>query len=193
MGILITKEVQFNGSTLMAVQTEDGKIHVGVRWICQGLGLNDNQRIAQAKKIREDIVLSKGVIKKLLPTSNGKQEVLCIELDFLPLWLAKINANIIDDPVVQDNLVDYQINAAKVLAKAFVREERWEPPKSGYKKMDTELRRRNANVREANMYYKLADKFPYNFQNRSMLYAKAVEVLTGQQLIPDVVGSLFNE
>lgn len=119
MGNLVTKEVNFNGSNLMAVQTEDGKIHVGVKWICQGLGLNDNQRIAQMKKIREDVVLERGVIKILLPTSSGKQETLCIELDFLPLWLAKINANIINDSVVQEKLIDYQLNAAKVLAKAF--------------------------------------------------------------------------
>lgn len=130
MGNLVIREVDFQGATLMAVQTEDGKIHVGVKWICQGLGLSDNQRIAQMKKIREDVVLEKGVIKILLPTISGEQEVLCIEIDFLPLWLAKINANIINDPIVQEKLIDYQLNAAKVLAKAFIEEKRGAKDKS---------------------------------------------------------------
>lgn len=123
MTSLVVKEVQFDGNTLMAVQDkENGNIYVGVRWICQGLGLSDNQQRFERSRVQEDIVLSKGGCKKSLPTKGGNQEVLCIELRFLPLWLAKINANIIDNFEVQSKLVDYQLNAADVLAKAFLEE-----------------------------------------------------------------------
>lgn len=193
MADVVVRKINFNGAELMAVQTDDGKIHVGVKWICQGLGLNENQQRVERARVQEDIVLAKGGSKKSLLTKGGKQEMLCIELRFLPIWLAKINANILDDPAIQNKLVDYQLNAADVLAEAFIQDRPWEASKTGYKKIENELRRRNANVREANMYYKLAEKYPYNSQYRNMLYAKAVEVLSGERLIPDVIGNLFDE
>lgn len=124
---IVTKEVVFNGANLMAVQTEDKKIYVGVKWICQGLGLTEGQTKAERIRVNDDVVLTKGRKKIVLPTKGGNQEVLCIELHFLPLWLAKINANIIDDPIVQDKLVEYQLNAADVLAKAFIEEDYYNP------------------------------------------------------------------
>jgi len=114
------KLVDFNGSELMAIKTDDGKISVGIRWVCDGLGFTEGQRKSQLLKIQEDIVLSKGGRKIILPTSGGNQEVLCLELDYLPLWLAKINANIIGDPEVQERLIDYQLKAKDVLATAFI-------------------------------------------------------------------------
>lgn len=39
MSNLVVKEVDFNGSGLMACQNKDDeKIYVGVSWICNGLG-----------------------------------------------------------------------------------------------------------------------------------------------------------
>ena len=114
------KLVNFNGAEIMVIKTEDGKLNAGVRWMCDGLGLTEGQRKGQLLKIQEDVVLSKGGRKIILPTTGGNQEVLCLELSFLPLWLAKINANIINDPEVQDRLVDYQLNAKDVLASAFI-------------------------------------------------------------------------
>ena len=131
MSNIITKEVDFNGATLMAVQTkDDGKIYGGVKWFCDGLGMSENQRIHQTSKIQDDAVLAKGVRKILLPTKGGKQEVLCIELHFLPLWLAKINANIIDNPEIQEKLIDYQLHAADVLAAAFLGQSQQAQPRS---------------------------------------------------------------
>lgn len=114
------KLVNFNGAEIMVIKTEDGKLNAGIRWMCDGLGLTEGQRKGQMVKIQEDAVLSKGGRKIILPTSGGNQEVLCLELSFLPLWLAKINSNIIDNPEVQNRLVDYQLNAKDVLAGAFL-------------------------------------------------------------------------
>lgn len=123
MSNLISEEqklVDFNGAQLMAIKCNDGKIRVGVKWVCLGIGLSDGQYQNQTRKINEDIVLSRGIAKMQLPTTSGTQEVLCIELDFLPLWLAKINANIIEDSKVQERLISYQLKAKKVLAAAFI-------------------------------------------------------------------------
>lgn len=114
------KLVLFNDAEIMAVKCNDGKIRVGVKWICAGIGLDKSKSDVQVQKTQSDLVLSRGACKINLPTISGIQEVLCLELDFLPLWLAKINANIIDNLTIQDKIVDYQLHAKDVLAQAFI-------------------------------------------------------------------------
>jgi hypothetical protein len=116
------KNINFHGAELMAVRCNDGNIYAGVRWICDGLGMTENQRRGQYLKLNEDIVLSKGVKKISLPTNGGNQEAICIELNYLPLWLAKINAGIIEDPTTQATVIEYQLNAKDILAKAFIKQ-----------------------------------------------------------------------
>jgi len=123
MNNLIIKEVNFNGDNLLAVKNNDNKIYVGVSYICNGIGLSEGQMKNERKKIQEDLVLSKGGRNLILPTNGGNQEVLGIELDFLPLWLAKISITpkmIKDNPAVVNKLVDYQLKAKDVLANAFI-------------------------------------------------------------------------
>lgn len=121
MANIIQKQVEFNGDILLAIKEEDtDKIYVAVKHICDALGLNENQRRTQYIKTQEDIVISRGVKKFSLPTNGGFQETYCIELDFLPLWLAKINANIIPNESVQEKLIEYQLKAKDVLAAAFL-------------------------------------------------------------------------
>jgi len=124
-------EVDFNGNLIIVVKMKDtGKSYVGVNWICNGIGLSEGQLKNERKKIQEDIVLSKGGRNLILPTKGGNQQSLCLELDFLPLWLAKIS--ITKDmqknkPEVMDKLIDYQLNAKDVLSKAFFgKQEKWD-------------------------------------------------------------------
>lgn len=121
---LLVKTVDFEGDQLKAAQEpKSKKVYVGVRWVCEGLGFTKDQMKRQLKNIREDIVTSKGVSSLTLPTNGGSQATLCIELDFLPLWLAKISitpAMKRDNPFVVQKLVDYQLKAKDVLAKAFI-------------------------------------------------------------------------
>lgn len=125
MNNLAVKEVNFNDDILMAAQNkETDKIYVGIRWVCEGLGLTVNQAKRQIKNVKEDLVLSKGVSNLTLPTNGGVQDVLCIELDFLPLWLAKISLTPKmqkDQPFIINKLVDYQLKAKDVLAEAFIK------------------------------------------------------------------------
>jgi phage antirepressor YoqD-like protein len=114
------KAVNFNGAEIVAVKASDGKVYVGVRWICAGLELDDNKQRTEFLRISRDPVLCQGVKKLSLPTNGGIQEVVCIDLDFLPLWLAKINVGLVDDPDVLDKLMSYQLHAKDVLAKAFL-------------------------------------------------------------------------
>lgn len=117
-------EVDFSGDNLLAVKLkEDDKIYVGVSWVCEGIGLTKGQIQNERLKIQEDVVLKQGQRNLVLPTKGGNQQSLCIELDFLPLWLAKISIT----PKMQENkpeivekLIQYQLKAKDVLAQAFL-------------------------------------------------------------------------
>lgn len=120
---LEVKHVQFLGDDLIAAKDKDGIIWAGVRWMCDGLGLSKGQMQRQITNIGADTVLSKGVANLQLPTAGGKQSVLCLKLDFVPLWLAKINVTPTiakENPELADKLVQYQLKAKDVLADAFI-------------------------------------------------------------------------
>ena len=121
---LAIKDIEFNGATLRAAQDELGKIWVGVRWICEGLGFNEGKVKTERKKIQEDLVLSQG--KKFLPlgNDNANSDVLCLDLDYIPLWLAKISITPTmqrENPELVQRLITYQIKAKDVLAAAFLK------------------------------------------------------------------------
>lgn len=123
MNGLAIKDVQFNGATLRAAQDAENIIWVGVRWVCEGLGLSKGQMQNERKKIQTDEVLFQGKRNFVLPTEGGNQDVLCLQLDFLPLWLAKIHVTPKmrrENPMLADRLVIYQIKAKDILAAAFL-------------------------------------------------------------------------
>lgn len=91
MNDLIVKPVDVLGSQVMAAKDDKGQIWAGVRWFCQGLGFSKGQIDRQTKNIQKDSTLSKGASNLTLPTNGGKQEVLCLRIDFIPLWLTKIS------------------------------------------------------------------------------------------------------
>lgn len=98
----------------------------GVRWLCEGLGLSRGQMNNESAKIKEDVVLGEGARNLVLPTRGGKQEVLCLRHDFVPLWIAKITVTPSmkeNNPELVDKLVQYQLKAKDVLAEAFLPKE----------------------------------------------------------------------
>ena len=121
---LIVKDVDFEGYRLKSAQDRESKtIYVAVRWVCNGIGLSDGQSRRQVENLSGDIVLKQGVTNLRLPTEGGKQEVLCIDIEYLPLWLAKISITPKmkkDNPIVVAKLIDYQLKAKDVLARAFL-------------------------------------------------------------------------
>jgi hypothetical protein len=123
MNELEIKKVPFMGSKLLAVRNESG-IWAGVRWMCEGIGLSDGQTKNERLKIQKDKVLSKGGRNFVLNESGyGNREVLCLKLDFLPLWLAKISITPTmeaETPELAARLMEYQLKVKDVLAAAFL-------------------------------------------------------------------------
>lgn len=124
MSNLIVKPVSFNGDNLVAVKDEfTGKIYTGVSYICKGIGLTKDQKDRQVKNVQMDLVLKKGCVKFDAGVLDPHNEVIGIELDFLPLWLAKITITPKmqeEQPNITEKLVQYQLKAKDVLAEAFL-------------------------------------------------------------------------
>lgn len=117
------KKVPFMGTELMAARDADGQIWAGVRWMCDGIGLSDGQSKSERLKIQKDTALSKGGRNFVLPTKGGNQETLCLKLDFVPLWLAKISITPTmeqETPELAERLMEYQLKAKDALAAAFL-------------------------------------------------------------------------
>ena len=189
MNELEVKRVPFMGTDLMAAKDESGTIWAGVRWMCEGLGLSRNQRDGQIQKIKADSTLSKGAENFPLPTAGGKQSVLCLKLDFVPLWLAKINitpAMQAETPELAERLEAYQLKAKDVLAAAFLPKKARggdAKPMTDYQQMMAETRRRNAQIQEARIYTELAKRYKGTTYEQ-VLNAHATKSLSGEYLLP---------
>ena len=123
MNELTVKQVDLFGDTIMAAQDKDGNIWAGVKWFCEGLGLSEGQTKSERKKIQEDMVLSEGTKFHPLGNSNAGKDVLCLNIDFIPLWLAKISITPSmkeNNPELVNKLVKYQLKAKDILSEAFI-------------------------------------------------------------------------
>lgn len=108
------KTILFYEDEIMAVRTEDGRVFVPLRPIVERLGLNwSGQRL----RLRRDPVLrgEQGVC--VIHTPGGRQEALCIPLDYLSGFLFGINADRVN-PEYREDVLRYQRECYKVLSEA---------------------------------------------------------------------------
>lgn len=113
------EKVNFNGVELIGIQTQDGKVLTGVKKICDDLGLDLS---AQLKRIKRDEILKEGVVIIAIPSESGLQDTSCIDIEFLPTFLAGIQSSRCKIEV-QPILKDFKLKAKEVLAAAFIKKE----------------------------------------------------------------------
>lgn len=120
---LAVKSVDVLGNQVMAAQDNSGIIWVGIRWMCQGMGMTDGQYKRQIKNIQKDLLLKGSGSNLVLNKGSGEREVFCLKLDYLPIWLAKITITEktrTERPDFADKLLEYQLKAKDILAAAFL-------------------------------------------------------------------------
>lgn len=123
MNELEIKQVPFMGSELTAARDADGQIWAGVSYICNGIGLTKHQKDRQVTNIQADKVLSRGCLKFEAGVFDPNNHTLALKLDYVPLWLAKINITPTmeaETPELAERLEQYQLKAKDVLAAAFL-------------------------------------------------------------------------
>ena len=125
MSNLVVKEVNFQGDLLLAGQDFNSeKIYVGVSWICNGLGLSKSQKDTQVQKVQTDLLLKQGCLKFQAGIFDKHNETIALDIEFLPIWLAKINLTPKmqeETPELVEKLLEYQLKAKDVLANAFIK------------------------------------------------------------------------
>ena len=124
MNELAVKQVDLFGDTIVAAQDKDGNIWAGISGFCKGIGLSKSQKDTQVEKIQADRTLRMGCRKFPAGVFDANNEVLALKLDYVPIWLAKINITqsmVESTPDVADKLLKYQLKAKDVLAEAFIK------------------------------------------------------------------------
>lgn len=120
---LAVKIVDFMGDGLLAAKDNKDIIWIGVNSFCRGIGLSKNERDRQVKNVQSDTVLKRGCVKFDAGVFEPNNETLALQLDYVPLWLAKISItpNMKEtNPELVEKLVKYQLKAKDVLAAAFL-------------------------------------------------------------------------
>jgi P22_AR N-terminal domain len=79
--------VPFHGDSLDAVQTDDGKILVSIRRICDSLGIATQRQLEKLKRSRWACV----TIMVTHDETGRRQELTMIDHESLPMWLATIS------------------------------------------------------------------------------------------------------
>lgn len=103
----------FRGDTLDVIPG-DGTVHVSIRRVCEALGVDFS---GQLQKLKTKPWA--GVEFISTPSDGGVQEVACVPLRALPMWLATIEPSRVGESV-RVKLAAYQTECADVLARHFL-------------------------------------------------------------------------
>lgn len=123
MDELTVKSVDVLGDAIMATQDADGQIWAGVSYFCRALGMNKGQKDRQTTNVQRDETLKRGCRKFAAGVFDPTNEAVGMRIDFVPLWLAKINITktmLQEHPDLADKLLEYQLKAKDILAAAFL-------------------------------------------------------------------------
>ena len=107
--------VSFYDDELLGVQTSDGVVYAPFSRLCENLGLD---RVGQVQRIQRHAVMADALMLLAIQTPGGLQEIQCLRVDTLPLWLSGLQANRVKEEL-RDKLIRYQKEAANVLWQAF--------------------------------------------------------------------------
>ncbi len=116
LSVVEQKTVDFYNDELTAIRADDGQVYVSVRHMCDALGIQRPQR--QTDRIKRDEVLSDGLQRVPIMGTRGQQKTYVLRVDLVPLWLTGLETNRVGDEV-QDKIIRYKREAAKVLWEAF--------------------------------------------------------------------------
>ncbi len=106
--------IEFNGDTIFAVEQRDA-IYIVAKPIAERFGLDWK---SQTRKLKDDPVLSEGMVMMTIPSPGGMQETTCLRLDLLNGWLFKIDSRRVK-PEAREALIAYQRECYAVLFRHF--------------------------------------------------------------------------
>lgn len=109
------KTVLFYDDELVAVRGDDRQVYVSLGHMCEVIGID---RRSQVRRIRLHVVLGEGYFLGDVETAGGRQQMGLLRVDLVPMWLATLDSGRVSADI-EEKLVRYQKEAAKVLWEAF--------------------------------------------------------------------------
>ncbi len=103
---------------VLAARTETSEIYLPIRPICTALGIH---WATQRRKIMSDEVLLESTRTLRLQTRGGPQNLVCMDVEAIPMWLAGIEPSRVRADL-RDRLIAYKRWVRKVVYEAFARE-----------------------------------------------------------------------
>lgn len=183
MNDLLVKEVDLFGDNVTVAKDNNGVVWVGIRWICQGMGMTDGQYKRQITNIQNDLLLKDSGSNLILNKGSGDRTVFCLKLDYLPMWLAKITITEKtrkERPEFIEKLLQYQLKAKDILAAAFL-------PQYAQQLSDRQYTKADIPVGEVARLSIIMDRIIVRQNSRPHDIARAFEMLCGQFgiMLPD--------
>lgn len=111
------KIVKFNNDEVLTT-LHNNKLYISVRDICKNLLMTRGQIMTQIQKVQRDETLKQGCMNFHAGVFDPNNATLGIELEFLPIWLAKINPARFNENL-KKKLLDYQLHCKDILADEF--------------------------------------------------------------------------
>lgn len=118
---LTIQNVPFMGDEIPAT-IDNGIIWCVVNSMAKNIGLTEDQCKKQSRNIQNDLVLQNGAKKLSVVVGTQGRECLCIQSDYVPLWLAKISITPTmkeENPNAVKKLVQYQLKVKDALTDYF--------------------------------------------------------------------------
>lgn len=109
----VIQKFSFNGDVL-DVCLSNGTLWVSVKRVCEALGITSNR---QAEKLKE-LEWATTTIMVAVAEDGKSREMLMLDLDSLPMWLATLNPEKCEEGS-RPKIVRYQIECSKVLRDHF--------------------------------------------------------------------------
>lgn len=126
------QSIPFHGQTI-PVFTQNHRHYVAMKPICENIGLDWD---AQRKRIMRNSIMAQGTVMMTAPSNGGKQETLCLPLEYLNGWLFGVDARRVK-PQIRERLLQYQRECFQVLAAHFMQPK--QPPAVALPTVVTEL------------------------------------------------------
>lgn len=103
---------------VLAARTDTSEIYLPLKPICTSLGVSWT---TQYRKIQADDVMMESVRTLRVRTRGGPQNLVCMDVEAIPLWLAEIEPDRVR-PALRDRLRSYKRWVKAVVYEAFARE-----------------------------------------------------------------------
>lgn len=119
---LMIKNVEFLGDSFVMAQDKDNVIWTSITWFCNDIGLTKEQTHTERRRVKRDMLLNQGSKYHRIGTGKGNQDVLCLRLDYVPLWIANIpitSGMKRNYPESVEKLMDYKMRVKNTFANSF--------------------------------------------------------------------------